>query len=81
MPAKFERQLGPGFDIRDFHAQALMTDALPMMIPEQKIDDWIAAKKGAELAYKPDRRSYASFMSSRNASALLEISGFVSRTL
>ena len=46
MPAKFERQLGPKFDIRDFHAQVLMTGALPMMIPEQKIDDWIAAKKG-----------------------------------
>lgn len=34
------------FDIRDFHVQVLMTGALPMMIPEQKIDDWSAAKKG-----------------------------------
>ena len=46
MAAKFDRQLGPGFVIREFHAQVPMPDALPMMIPEQKIDDWSAAKKG-----------------------------------
>ena len=37
--------LGPGFDIREFHNEALMTGALPMAILEKKIDDWIAAKK------------------------------------
>ena len=45
MPAKFDRQLGTGFVIREFHAQMPMPGALPMMIPEQKIDDWIAEKK------------------------------------
>ena len=42
---KAETELGDKFDIRDFHAQVLMTDALPLAILEQKIDAWIAAKK------------------------------------
>ena len=47
MAAQCERQLGPRFDIRDFHAQVPMPGALPIMIPEHKIDDWIAAKKAS----------------------------------
>ncbi len=39
---KAETQLGPRFDIRDFHAQVLMTGSLPLTILEQKIDRWIA---------------------------------------
>ena len=39
-------QLGPKFDIRQFHAQVLNSGALPLQILEQKIHDWIAAKKG-----------------------------------
>ena len=42
---KAEAELGPKFDIRDFHAQVLMTGALPLTILEQKIDRWIAEKK------------------------------------
>ena len=42
---KAEAELGPKFDIREFHAQVLMTGALPLAILEQKIDRWIAAKK------------------------------------
>ena len=38
-------ELGDKFDIREFHAEVLMTGALPMVILEKKIDDWIAAKK------------------------------------
>jgi uncharacterized protein (DUF885 family) len=44
---KAEAELGPRFDIREFHAQVLMTGALPLAILEQKIDRWIAAKKGS----------------------------------
>jgi uncharacterized protein (DUF885 family) len=44
---KAEAELGPKFDIRDFHAQVLMTGALPLAILEQKIDRWIAAKKAS----------------------------------
>ncbi len=43
--ARAERALGPKFDIRDFHAQVLMTGALPLSILEKKIDGWIAARK------------------------------------
>ncbi len=42
-----ERELGPKFDIKDFHAQVLMTGALPMAILERKIVDWIAARKAS----------------------------------
>ena len=45
--AKAEKQLGPKFDIKDFHAQVLMTGALPMTILEKKIDAWIAAEKAS----------------------------------
>ena len=45
--AKAEKALGNKFDIKDFHAQVLMTGALPMTILEKKIDAWIAAKKAA----------------------------------
>ncbi len=40
-----EDALGPRFDIREFHAQVLMTGALPLAVLEKKIDDWIAAKR------------------------------------
>jgi uncharacterized protein (DUF885 family) len=45
--AKAQKELGRKFDIREFHAQVLMTGALPMAILERKIDNWIAAKKKA----------------------------------
>jgi uncharacterized protein (DUF885 family) len=45
--AKAEKALGPKFDIREFHAQVLMTGALPLAILERKIDRWIAAKKAS----------------------------------
>jgi len=41
--AKAEGALGDRFDPRAFHAQVLMTGALPMVVLERKIDDWIAA--------------------------------------
>lgn len=44
---KAETELGPKFDIRAFHAQVLMSGALPMAVLESKIDDWIAATKRA----------------------------------
>jgi uncharacterized protein (DUF885 family) len=42
-----EQELGPKFDVREFHAQVLMSGALPMKVLEEKIDAWIAAKKAA----------------------------------
>jgi uncharacterized protein (DUF885 family) len=44
---KAEAELGSKFDIREFHAQVLMTGALPLAILEQKVDAWIAAKKAS----------------------------------
>lgn len=44
--AKARQPLGDRFDPRAFHAQALMTGALPLDVLERKIDDWIAASKG-----------------------------------
>ena len=53
---KAQDQLGPKFDIREFHAQVLMTGALPLTILEQKIDRWIAAKKaGAPDSAQPTK--------------------------
>jgi uncharacterized protein (DUF885 family) len=44
---KAEAELGPKFDIREFHDQVLNTGALPLLILEQKIDRWIAEKKAS----------------------------------
>lgn len=44
--AKAQKALGPKFDIKSFHAQVLMTGALPMAVLEAKIDRWIAAQGG-----------------------------------
>jgi len=41
---KAEADLGAKFDPREFHAQVLMTGALPIGVLEAKIDDWIASK-------------------------------------
>ena len=43
--AKAEAELGPKFDIREFHTQVLDTGALPLQILEQKIDRWIASRR------------------------------------
>jgi uncharacterized protein (DUF885 family) len=43
--AHAERELGPRFDLRQFHAQVLMSGALPMPVLEHKIDDWIASRR------------------------------------
>ncbi len=40
-----EQALGDKFDPREFHAQVLMTGALPLAVLEAKIDRWIAEKK------------------------------------
>jgi uncharacterized protein (DUF885 family) len=45
LKAKAQQELGPKFDPRAFHAQVLMTGALPMAVLEKKIDSWIAATK------------------------------------
>jgi len=40
-------ELGPKFDIHEFHAQVLDSGALPLAILEAKIDRWIAEKKAS----------------------------------
>ena len=42
LKAKAQAALGAKFDPRKFHAQVLMTGALPMTVLEAKINDWIA---------------------------------------
>jgi uncharacterized protein (DUF885 family) len=42
---KAEAELGAKFDIKQFHAQVLMTGALPLPVLEAKIDRWIAESK------------------------------------
>ncbi|WP_076068895.1 DUF885 domain-containing protein [Sphingomonas montana] len=40
-----EQALGSRFDVRAFHAQVVMSGALPMAVLEAKIDRWIASQK------------------------------------
>ncbi len=50
---KAEAELGPKFDIREFHAQVLDTGALPLTVLDEKIDRWIAARKSGTTATPP----------------------------
>ena len=43
--AKAEQQLGPAFDVREFHSQILRDGAVPMDVLTAKIDRWIATRK------------------------------------
>jgi len=45
--AEAEQALGNRFDLKDFHAQVLMSGALPMPVLERKIRDWIAGRRAA----------------------------------
>ena len=44
--AKAEKELGPKFDVREFHAEVLKDGSVPLDVLEGKIDRWIAAKRG-----------------------------------
>jgi uncharacterized protein (DUF885 family) len=40
-----EAELGPKFDVRDFHREVLSDGAVPMDVLEAKVERWIAARK------------------------------------
>ena len=42
-----KQQLGPKFDLRDFHDAVLKNGALPLEVLEQVVNEYIAAKKAA----------------------------------
>jgi len=42
--ARAEQQLGDDFDIRAFHDELLGAGALPLDLPEQRMDRWMAAQ-------------------------------------
>lgn len=42
---KAQTELGPAFDVREFHDELLADGALPLSILEAKMDRWIAAQK------------------------------------
>ena len=47
---KAKKELGPKFDIRQFHDQVLGAGALPLDVLQEQIDHWIAEKKGMKKA-------------------------------
>jgi len=42
---KAKQQIGPKFDIKQFHDQVLIHGALPLELLQRVIDDWIATQK------------------------------------
>ncbi len=47
--ARAEKELGPSFDIKAFHRAVLIDGALPLMVLERKMDEWIAEQSAARL--------------------------------
>jgi uncharacterized protein (DUF885 family) len=50
LKARAQRELGPRFDVREFHRQVLVDGALPLAVLEAKIDRWIQATKSAPVS-------------------------------
>jgi uncharacterized protein (DUF885 family) len=44
--ARAEKELGPEFDIREFHDALLLNGPLPLTVLEKQVKTWIASKKG-----------------------------------
>ncbi|HET9694998.1 MAG TPA: DUF885 domain-containing protein, partial [Steroidobacteraceae bacterium] len=40
-----EQQLGPRFDIREFHEQVIAGGSLPLPVLESKLDDWMGSRR------------------------------------
>jgi uncharacterized protein (DUF885 family) len=45
--ANAQQALGDAFDIRDFHAELLRHGSLPLDVLEERIGQWIEAKRAA----------------------------------
>ena len=43
--ARAEKELGDRFDIKAFHRAILIDGALPLMVLEQKMDNWLTSQK------------------------------------
>jgi uncharacterized protein (DUF885 family) len=50
MREKAERELGPAFDLREFHEAILLNGSMPLAVLEELIDGWIAGRKPAGAA-------------------------------
>jgi len=44
--ARANRELGSGFDLREFHEVVLRSGAVPLDVLERNVDAWIGEKKG-----------------------------------
>ena len=42
---KARAELGPKFDLREFHDQVLRNGSMPMEILERVVNDWISEKR------------------------------------
>ena len=48
------REIGEGFDVREFHDAVLLAGAVPLDVLEQNVNRWIATKKSG-AGQKPAR--------------------------
>ena len=43
--ARYEKQLGPKFDLRAFHDELLAGGAMPLSVAERRMDAWAARQR------------------------------------
>jgi uncharacterized protein (DUF885 family) len=50
---KATRELGPQFDIREFHDVVIGSGAVPLDVLDGLVDKWIAEKKRSAVSHQP----------------------------
>ena len=56
MRTKATQELGPNFDVREFHDVVLGQGAVPLDVLDKVVNDWIAEKKSSVVSHQSPKK-------------------------
>jgi uncharacterized protein (DUF885 family) len=56
MRTKATQELGPKFDVREFHDVVLGQGAVPLDVLDKVVNDWIAEKKSSVVSHQSPKK-------------------------